>query len=1095
MPTSTKTLALVMIAIAALVQLAGSRPQKPGADEEASNSETSARRISSIPNPGQETSVDFLTGQKEGTTAGAYLAEVPEESWVRRYSTGGDDKASDLAVDGSGNVYVTGSAGGDYATIKYDATGNLLWLRRYNGPGNGEDAATDIALDAAGNAYVTGRSFGTGTYMYRFDYATIKYDANGNQKWVSRYNGPANGSDGASAIVVDRLGNVCVTGGSEGGASFGDYATIKYDANGNELWVRRYNGPANRSDAAWGIAVDFSGNVLVTGTSAGVSIYSQDFDYATVKYDANGNQLWVARYDGPDEGYDVPYAIAVDGSGNSYVTGESWWLSTGIDYVTIKYGPDGSVRWLQRYNGPGNGEDHANALAIDWMGNVCVTGLSQGSGTERDIATIEYLPNGTQQWVRRYNGPANGVDGGAAIAVDVLRNVYVTGLSMGSGTSIDYATIKYDASGGQQWIGRYNGPANGDDRASAIAVGSAGEVYMTGYSAGIGTFADYTTLRIRQNLVQNSGFESGSANWYFWTNGTGSFSTVSPGAIGTKAGKVTVTTLGSSVQLKQSGISLVSGSQYSLSFRAKSSSGRDMLVGVQKSGSPWTCYGLMGHRVNLSTTWGTFAVRFYADGFTGTMSDATLLFLFGADAASGESYYIDEVVLERVPSALAGVPRVTVQPVGKTVSAGQTAVFTAVATGTPPLYYQWQRKAPNLGHVGEGRDIAGATSPSYTALATSLADDGTEYRCQVRNALGVASTNQAYLTVNHLRNAGFESGTTYWTLYKSSSAGASFTTVTPGAVGTRAGKVSITAFPSGSSVYLKQLGFPLVAGGQYRLTFRAKSSSGRDMTMGVQKDLSPNTCYGLMGYRVNLTTAWATYSVLFNTNGFTGTVTDARFLFTFSADAASGESYYIDEVVLEKLTTAVAGVPKVTTQPISRTAIVGQRATFSVVATGTAPLAYQWQKNGKDIAGATLASYQTPSVTLGDNNAEFRCQVRNSLGVASSNHARLTVTSGFAKEGGEAGDESMPKEYSLLQNYPNPFNPGTTIQYALPEQSHVTIRIYNTLGQEVATLVDEVQPAGYRWVTWDATTFSSGTYFSWMRAGSYSSLKKMLLIK
>jgi hypothetical protein len=125
------------------------------------------------------------------------------------------------------------------------------------------------------------------------------------QAWVARYDGPANGYDLAWAIAVDGSGNVYVTGQSRGSGT-DDYATVKYDANGNQLWIARYDGPANGYDLAWAIAVDGSGNVYVTGKSIGAGT---DTDYATVKYDTNGNELWVARYDGPANGYQRERAV------------------------------------------------------------------------------------------------------------------------------------------------------------------------------------------------------------------------------------------------------------------------------------------------------------------------------------------------------------------------------------------------------------------------------------------------------------------------------------------------------------------------------------------------------------------------------------------------------------------------------------------------------------------------------------------------------------------------------------------------------------------------------------------------------------------
>jgi hypothetical protein len=125
------------------------------------------------------------------------------------------------------------------------------------------------------------------------------------------------------------------------------------------------------------------------------------------------------------------------------VTGGSIGSSGTYDYATIKYDAAGVTQWVARYNGPGNLDDFATAIAIDGSANVYVTGDSVGSGTFYDYATIKYNASGAEQWVARYNGPGNLDDDARAIAVDVSSNVYVTGESSGSGTNYDYATIKY----------------------------------------------------------------------------------------------------------------------------------------------------------------------------------------------------------------------------------------------------------------------------------------------------------------------------------------------------------------------------------------------------------------------------------------------------------------------------------------------------------------------------------------------------------------------------------------------------------------------------------------------------------------------------
>jgi uncharacterized delta-60 repeat protein len=417
--------------------------------------------------------------------AGRSLA--PQEKWVARYNGPGNygDWAQAIAVDGSGNVYVTGSSGFfelDYATVKYNANGKQLWVKKYNGPGNLHDEASAIAVDGSGNVYVTGESYGSGT---GYDFATIKYNTNGEQLWQKRYDGPRSTHDKARAIAVDDSGNVYVAGESVNSDNYyDDFATVKYSTNGKQLWVKRYNGPGNKNDLVQAIAVDSSGNVYVTGTSYGSGT---DYDYTTIKYSTNGKQLWVKRYDGPGNKDDLVQAIAVDSSGNIYVTGTSYSSGTDYDYATIKYSTDGKQLWVKSYN---SGRDEARAIAVDGSGKVYVTGSSCA-----DYGTVKYNTNGQELWEKNYNGSGNDWDEARAITVDRLGNVYVTGLSKGSGTDYDYATIKYSANGKQLWAKRYNGPGNKDDKAQAIALDGSGNIYITGTSMGSGTDYDYATIK------------------------------------------------------------------------------------------------------------------------------------------------------------------------------------------------------------------------------------------------------------------------------------------------------------------------------------------------------------------------------------------------------------------------------------------------------------------------------------------------------------------------------------------------------------------------------------------------------------------------
>src|SRR6266542_2324486 len=259
-----------------------------------------------------------------------------------------------------------------------------------------------------------------------------------------------------------------------------------------QAWVARYNGPGNLDDGAHAIAGDSSGNVYVTGGSHGSGT---DLDYATIMYTSAGQQQWVARFNGPASGWDRAAAIARDSSGNVYVTGQSLGLGTNFDYVTVKYDSAGQELWVARYNGPGSGEDDAVAIASDSSGNVYVTGVSLGSDTYSDYATVNYDSAGQEQWVARYNGPR-----ARAIAIDGSGNVYVTGESSGVSAVADYATIKYNSAGQEQWVARYSGPGRGNEEgASTMVVDGSGNVYVTGASPGRNTGFDYATVKYVQN--------------------------------------------------------------------------------------------------------------------------------------------------------------------------------------------------------------------------------------------------------------------------------------------------------------------------------------------------------------------------------------------------------------------------------------------------------------------------------------------------------------------------------------------------------------------------------------------------------------------
>ncbi len=347
----------------------------------------------------------------------------------------------------------------------------------YNGPGNQIDKCNGIVQDNLGRVYATGVSWGGNTT--KDDFATIKFGDDGDYLWVARYDGPGHNLDHASAIAIDNAGNVYVTGWSRSSNDYGseDYCTIKYNTNGIVQWVARYDGAVNADcyyyDYAKAISVDASGNVYVTGESWGNDILNGD--YLTVKYNSSGVLQWAKRYNGPSSKEDFASSLSLDAGGNVYVTGKSFQNGKGFDMLTVKYNNTGAQQWTARYDGPAFLDDAANEVKADLSGNVYVTGSSNGGSTKLDYATIKYNTAGQQQWLKRYTNPRmNDTDAATGLDLDVYGNAYVTGyskspLSSGAAGAYNYVTIKYNsADGTESWVNSYDGIYN--DKAFDIKV-------------------------------------------------------------------------------------------------------------------------------------------------------------------------------------------------------------------------------------------------------------------------------------------------------------------------------------------------------------------------------------------------------------------------------------------------------------------------------------------------------------------------------------------------------------------------------------------------------------------------------------------------
>jgi len=508
------------------------------------------------------------------------------------------------AMDSNGNVYVTGWNSLVppclAQTIKYDPSGNVVWSHGYRGdPATSDCESWGIALDPWGNVYVAGYIMATGAY----DGFLIKYPHDYQQgevpEWARTYDGGF-GSDINWCIAVDSDGFIYVTGYSvqiNAGIQSQDIITIKYDGQGNAVWTRLYNSPSNCNQQAFAIAVDPTRkNVVVTGSSRAVSS-TVPTDIITIMYDEQGNELWVRNYDGPGQNQDRGTSLAFDADGNVYVTGYSAGENLSLDFATIKYDTSGNELWVARYDGPAGGNDQpappvtsASGATYSYIQNnqgIIVTeelldpipaleylkdqvmglglnrGLKNSLNVKLDVCLESLLADNADLRENAHHvlgafinhceslymeGVLSEYDADwlTSVAGHIIqgilgnetRVVYVSGQSTGVGTNVDFATVKYDAADGRpMWrlpgqpgttpgqagqpadiALRYDGASHFIDRAWAMAIDQEGHIYVTGpgsvdYAA---QSVDYLTVKYAVNTYEPAllatGLYNGPAN-------------------------------------------------------------------------------------------------------------------------------------------------------------------------------------------------------------------------------------------------------------------------------------------------------------------------------------------------------------------------------------------------------------------------------------------------------------------------------------------------------------------------------------------------------------------------------------------------------
>lgn len=380
----------------------------------------------------------------------------------------------------------------------------------------GTNVAMGVALDSDQNIYAVGYTSSLGTGF--LDTLLVKYNTRGTIQWQRALT--ASFSDSGYGIGIDSSDNIYITGQT---ASNGDLFLVKYNTDGEIQWQRTLSG-ANL-DTGWAIAFDSDDNVYVAGTTNNGS----NRDGLVAKYNSSGTIQWQKKLYAAS-GNDDFRAITVDGNNNVYVAGVSAVSTTSDDFLVVKYDSSGAIQWQKLLGDSGNRQT-ALGITHDSSNNIYVSGWTgSGSGSAaNDFLIAKYNSSGDVQWQRKLELPDNNEN--TAITIDNNNNIYVVGSSVTvSPAPIKYRFLiaKYNSSGVIQWVRILEGDGvsnhfrgvTTDNQGNVYAVGDSNSPSGTTSAAGTAlpssTITNFTLAKLPQD-------GSGIGNYPFYTYSSVSF--------------------------------------------------------------------------------------------------------------------------------------------------------------------------------------------------------------------------------------------------------------------------------------------------------------------------------------------------------------------------------------------------------------------------------------------------------------------------------------------------------------------------------------------------------------------------------------------
>lgn len=903
------------------------------------------------------------------------------------------------AVDQEGNLYAAGFSGHtsdlDYVVSKYSPEGQLLWSAKQDGPKHIFDLINAICLDKNANVYVTGVS---NYSLEGGDIMTVKYNSDGIQQWVRIFDGEVSGTDEAFDISVDNSGDVLLCGRTKTINST-RASVLKYNADGDLVWLRTFSAPSQLYSWAYKLQVDTANNVYTVGTYTDSSGQEHGI---LLKYDSEGNSVW-SNIVG-DEFFVEMYELGLTNDGivvGGHISGVNHY-----EIILAKYSLDGDSLWAERYRYDVINRADLRDLTVDKFGNTYMTGSAHTGSDDIDrLFIVAYDPNGIKKWENAYTSPRNGNESANSVVSDSIGNVYIAGYATSLSDGWDMIVVKFDFLGNQEWFKRYNGSKDGPDLANSVTVSSNGIVYLCGTS---------NELIGGENFINIAYDKEGNELWKTSYNSTTSSKDILSGMTIDDSGNVIMTGASS--------------------------------TGIDEND---TDFLTVKYSPNGNVLWSKI--------FKGDTS------FFSKDA----------------PQDIINDKDGNIYITGMSGHSSQGKVFITTLKYSPDGDLLWARnfESPsdkpwnNSGHYLTVDDSGNV----YVGGNANWYSDQTDYTIIKYNKYG----NQMWVS-------------TYSGIQRQNAI--------TGLVLDDSGNVYATGLSQGDDYFydFATVKFNNVDGSTVWSARYNGLGNINHIPYSISIDESGNV-YVTGTYGI---------TIKYNRNG------EIEWIKNKPTDDAIGGKSIIDKS--GNLVVAYYNLSGLHLLKFNKAGLlIGESISANPPKIGRIINLETDNNNNVYVLGYSYASgfnqllltkYSSTGHLVwvisdtSNSFARFGLDKNYNIILSKNTYNRLSEHDYWLAKYSQQVTEveeivDMPDFIKLYQSYPNPFNPTTTIEYDLSVATFVTLKIFNTLGQEVTTLVNEMQSPGYKSIKWNASNLPSGIYFYRLTAGKFTDVRKLNLIR